>query len=269
MTDPLRREPPGPSQPLLGLAAGLAFLTRIPGLGGSLGEARASDVAAAAWSFPIVGALIGLCGGVVLLIAVSIGLPVTMAGVLAVLAGALATGALHEQGLARTTDGLSGGAGAAEKLSLMRDGRLGAPGALAILFSVLLRAAALSAFAAAGLAEALFLVISAEAVSRAAMVRVWAALPPARQDGRAFATGRPDDRATLTAVLAGAVIAFVLTLILAGFWAAAIGLAATAAVTLAVEGLLRQQIGGQTGDTLGAAQQIASVTYLVIALAFS
>ncbi len=250
------------------LVVGLTFLTRLPV--SARGPADdPGDLAGAAWTFPIVGALVGLAGGVTLLIAVAMGIPGLLAGLFAVLATILMTGALHEDGLADTADGFGGGGSRGDKLEIMRDSRLGTYGGLALLFSVLVRAAVLEGLLADGAASAMFVLIAAEAMSRGALARVWHDLPAARQDGLAASAGWPDERTSLTALAIGAAIAIVLSLPMIGLWAALVALAGSAAAAIAFAGFSRFQIGGQTGDTLGATQQVAAIAYLLLALAFS
>ncbi len=88
------------------LGTGLAFLTRLPVRGASGG---AGSLARAAWTFPLVGALVGACGALAYWGAAAVGLPPVVAGVLAVAATLLVTGALHEDGLADTADGFGAG----------------------------------------------------------------------------------------------------------------------------------------------------------------
>ena len=56
----------------------------------------------------------------------------------------LATGCLHEDGLSDVADGFGGGKTRERKLEIMRDSRIGAYGACALVLSVLLRWSALA-----------------------------------------------------------------------------------------------------------------------------
>jgi adenosylcobinamide-GDP ribazoletransferase len=53
-----------------------------------------------------------------------------------------------------------------------------------------------------------------------------------------------------------------------GFWAAVVASLLAALVTGGLTLLCRSQIGGRTGDTLGACQQVASVAFLIGVAAF-
>ena len=218
------------------MKSALGFLTRLPeSILGPVTAVR-PDFRRAARVFPLVGAVVGLIGGATLMVADWLGLPPAIAASLAVLATVIVTGGLHEDGLADTADGFGGGRTAAEKLEIMDDSRIGAFGV-----------EALTVFATWSPMRAGLALIVAETLSRAAMVRLWHALPAARTSGLAHETGAPDQSAMLTAL----------------------AIAAAAIVLLAVPaiGLRGALLGGRTGDTLGCCQQIALVAFLAGATA--
>lgn len=228
---------------------GLVLLTRLPAPRLS-GFERAG---VAAWSWPLVGLLLGGVAGAVSL-AVS-GLGPFLAAVLAVLALVLMTGALHEDGLADVADGFWGGFERARRLEIMKDSRIGAYGVLALVFGFALRVGALAEL---GALMALGL-MSAAMLSRAVMAAVMAALPNARGEGLSAQTGRPP---AMAALLAG-LLAFAGTLALTGFGAALAALLAAAVAGFGCAALARAKIGGQTGDVLGASQQVSEVAVLL------
>lgn len=244
----------------------LAFLTRIPLAGRAAGRPDFHD---SAWTFPVVGVVVGLGGGIVFALATSVGLTPLLAAALAVTATILLTGAIHEDGLADTVDGFGGGKSATEKLEIMRDNRIGVYGATALVLSILIRVAAITALAELGGLQVLLILVAAEAISRAGLVKMWTDLPAARPDGLSKDTGSPEGRATMIALVVAAVIVVVTSIPAAGFWAAVVASAATAAAVLVFTGICRNQIGGQTGDTLGAVQQVAGVTFLVFIAVFT
>jgi adenosylcobinamide-GDP ribazoletransferase len=221
---------------------------------------RAADLAASAPWFPVVGALIGLAGALAYALAAWFGLPPLPAAALALAASAWLTRALHEDGLADVADGFGGGVTREARLAIMRDPRIGSYGALALVLAVVARAGAIAALA-EPLAVAAALV-AAGAVSRAALPAVMAALPQARPDGLAASAGRPHPLRAAAALLIAALIA---VLLLRG--AAPAALIAGALGALAVALLARRQIGGHTGDVLGAVQQLAEIGALFGVLA--
>jgi cobalamin synthase len=114
------------------LAAALTFLTRLPLPEAVTEPDRPPDLARATRAMPLAGAAIGLGGGAVYWLSAGLGLTPAIAGLLAVAATILVTGALHEDGLADSADGLFAGAESARRLEIMRDSRIGAYGTLAL-----------------------------------------------------------------------------------------------------------------------------------------
>ena len=112
------------------------FLTRFP-VGSSI--APTTKLSATVWTFPLVGALVGLFGGMMFVICNWIGLPVWLSAGAAIGATYLATGGLHEDGLADVADGFGGGTDRERKLAIMRDSRIGSYGVAAMVFSMLMR----------------------------------------------------------------------------------------------------------------------------------
>ena len=233
-------------------------LTRLPVAASTPAEGA---VAEASWAFPAVGAGIGMVAAIVLFLASSFNLGEGSAALLALVTAGLVTGALHEDGLADTADGFGGGRTRDDKLAIMRDSRSGAYGVLALIFSIGLRAAALIAIGSpieAGLA-----LIAAHTASRAALPVAMRWLPPARLDGLGAMAGTPGLVAMLAAVATGIFVA----LGMLGPIRGAVALIVMGAATAATAMLAKRQIGGYTGDVLGAIQQIGEITMLLVAAA--
>ena len=247
----------------------VAFLTRLP-VARLLPLARMlrkddpdqppKNLAQVAWAFPVVGVIVGGLAALAFLIAHAIGVHLLAAALIALALGVAVTGALHEDGLADLADGFGGGATIEDKLVIMRDSAIGTYGMLALVFSVGIRAAALAGMSGAGTAAVSL--ITAAVVSRALVVGVMTGLPAARSDGLGAGAGKPETGAFLTAIAIAAVAAFVLSGAVAWILLAAGGLA-----TLAVMALAKRQIGGQTGDVLGATQQVSEIAILLAAAA--
>ena len=249
------------------LRACLGLLTRlpVPGIGGDGGADEDTGtrgrLAEASWAFPLIGALIGLIGALAFAVASALGLPPAMAALLAVGATALASGGLHEDGLADTADGFGGAFARADKLAVMRDSQIGTYGTLALILSVAVRAAALAAIAeplAAGAA-----LIAAHAGSRACLPAIMRGVPLARADGLAAEAGVPDS-ATVAAALGFAAL---IALVMLGVGSAVLAILAAAAAAATVTAVARWQIGGYSGDVLGAVQQCAEIAILAAAAA--
>ena len=241
-----------------GFAVATGFFTRIPVPASACRPARLAD---AAWAFPLVGAGIGGVAAFAFLLAQLFGLGDWPAALLAVLAGIVLTGALHEDGLADTTDGLIGGHDRDQRLMIMRDSRHGTFGVVAIVFSVLFRASAL-----AGIGEPIYAglaLIAAHAASRAALPVAMLALAPARTDGLGATAGRPRIPVAIGALAIGLLIT--LAVLGPARGAMAFGLAGAAMFGLGV--LAHRGIGGYTGDVLGAFEQTGEMVMLLTAAA--
>jgi adenosylcobinamide-GDP ribazoletransferase len=240
-----------------------AVLTRLPVAPSTGDDAAPEDgaVATASWAFPAVGAGIGVIAALVLFIASMFGLGAAPSALLALVAAGLVTGALHEDGLADTADGFGGGHDRDEKLAIMRDSRQGTYGILALILSIALRAVAIASIP--GPIESGLALIAAHAASRAFLPPAMLWLSPARADGLGATAGRPTPRIAAIAVAIGAFVAIGMLGPLRGIVALALsGMAVAATAALA-----RRQIGGYTGDVLGAFQQIGEIVMLLAAAA--
>jgi len=229
------------------ILSALGLLTRLP-----LPD-HAPRGAEAAWAWPLAGAVVGLIGAAAAWVALALGAGPGAAAAAALVAQALTTGGLHEDGLSDTADGLLGGRTREKRLEIMKDSRIGSFGALALVLVTLARWSALAALCAGGPYAAVL--VAAGALSRVPMAAIMAALPNARDTGLSRLTGRP---AGATVALAAA-LALALALVLTGWQV----LPAALVAALLCTGLAfsaKSRIGGQTGDILGASQQIAEAT---------
>lgn len=250
---------------LLDLFACLRFYSRLPmpTLAAETAPHAMPDVSRMARVLPLAGVFIALPAALILICAHRLGLPATIVAGLTLVALVLTTGAFHEDGLADTADGFGGGVERSRKLEIMKDSRIGTYGGVALVLSLGLRWAALAALIDRGSFGAAGLLIAAAALSRPLGLLPLFALPPARSDGAASAAGRPTADAFVTSLGGGAIIA-----LLFGVSPAGVPLVLTACVVaalgaLAVTALSRAQIGGQTGDVAGAAQQLAEIGFLL------
>jgi adenosylcobinamide-GDP ribazoletransferase len=243
------------------LKTSVAFLTRLP-----VGQATPSDdlarddLARAAWAFPLAGVLVALIGAVIYALAHKIGTPALVAAGLTVATTLAVTGCLHEDGLADTADGFGGGDSRERKLEIMHDSRIGTYGVCALTLSILLRVAAIAALA--NPIAVLWALIAAHGAARAALPVFMALVPPARSDGLAHAAGQPSGERLVTASVLGIVI-------LAVGLGPALGIAALIlllVVIVLMAWLSFVQIDGQTGDVLGAVEQVGEIVVLLVAL---
>jgi adenosylcobinamide-GDP ribazoletransferase len=231
----------------------LALLTRLP-VRFELSGARAPS--AAAWAYPLVGLVVG---GIALLVGwlfQSLGTAAPITAFFVLLSMIITTGAMHEDGLADCADGFWGGWDVARRLEIMKDSQVGTYGVIALVMSLLVRWYVLTMLIDKGALVGAVLVSAV--MSRAAMVGVMHRLSNARRSGLSAQTGRPAGFPTLVA-LAFALIAAISAPEVSFVWL----ILAASLVTLALGALAQNKIGGQTGDVLGATQQVVEIAVLI------
>jgi adenosylcobinamide-GDP ribazoletransferase len=207
--------------------------------------------------FPLVGALVGAWGGAVYWLASAVW-PASVAVVLSIIATVVLTGAFHEDGLADAADGFGGGWDRERILAIMRDSRIGAYGAIALVLVLLAKVAALSALPRADVVRAL---VAAHTLARWSSVPLLWRLPYARETSGAaapFVGG-----VTVLRFVVATALALVVVVLILGVHAL-VPVAVALGLTVASGWYYRRRIGGITGDCLGATNQcIELATYLM------
>lgn len=237
--------------------AAFSLLTRLPV---PVDHARAGErAAAAAWAYPLVGLVLGGMAGVLGLILGWLGVPAGMTAGFILLTMAMATGAMHEDGLADFADGVWGGNTAERRLEIMKDSRIGAYGAIALMLFLLMRFSGIIALSGW---ELMAILAAVGAASRGLMVVVMFAVDPAKPSGLSASAGQP------TAQKAGVALAIGLgaCTLLTGL-SGVILFAVMALTIIPISAIAMNKLNGQTGDVLGAIQQCAEVAGLAAAIA--
>ena len=237
---------------LAALLFAIQLLTRVPAPAGlEFSETRQRN---AIGYYPAVGVLIGAAAAAVWLGAYFV-FPGPIPVLLSMLAGLILTGAMHEDGLADTVDGL-GGKDAAASLVIMRDSRIGVFGVVALISVLAVKAAALVALPAAVLPMSLLLAHVCSRVSLVVVVansRYAGAEQATKPTGRGVgAGGLIKSLLTGIAVLAAALAVFPADVLIAGIAGVALGHVASRL-------LYERRLRGYTGDCLGATQQLSEV----------
>ena len=233
------------------LAAAAGFLTLFP-VPRRIGCGSPNS----AWAWPVVGAILGGAAGAIAEFSISLGVSEFVAAALALTFLVAATGALHEDGLADTADGLWGGSTAEGRLKIMRDSRVGTFGIVAIGLFFLGRWTGIADLV--GSYTAIGALAATCSVSRAVMAAAMHLVPPAKNDGLSASMGAPCRNAAIGGIAAAAAISVVCV-----GWNAIPMLALAGAAAVPVCFIALRRIGGQTGDVLGAAQQCAECAALV------
>ena len=267
--------PPGPhptndNRPLAGdvrpgddLLMGLRFFSRLP-----TGNAphRRPNLNRIALALPFTSLVIGIGPALLLLALEWLSVPHLFAAALAITAMVVVTGAMAEDAIADSVDGLFGGHDVEARLAIMKDSRHGTYGVCAIVMLLALRVTAIGSIA--NPLEAAGTWMAATVMARSGALWLTVALPAARVGGAAATAGQ----VTRQAFGIGAVFMVVLSFVLAAFAVSVFGLIVAyvlgALVVLGWVTLCRRLIGGQTGDLIGALMALIEVAVLTAFMVF-
>jgi len=231
------------------LKVALAFLTRIP-----INHGPQISLRRSAALFPLVGALIGLIGGLVFYVSSAI-LPPLVSASISILVTVAITGAFHLDGLADICDGLIGGWNREERLKILKDSRHGTYGVAAISLQLILQVCLLSALSPR---DGLFTLIVLHTLSR--LVPIFLMLIPATSghDGMGASISR---EIGAKEPLVGSLITVLLIAPIMGL--NFLLLSAILFLTLTIFALwVIRKIGGMVGDAFGAGEQISETMIL-------
>lgn len=235
-----------------GFLFALQFLTIIPV---KMEQAEDRRIKEAIIYFPLVGLLIGL-----VLTAADRLLSCLNPGQLCIntmllILLALLTGGLHLDGLADTFDAISSGKKKEEMLKIMRDPHIGTMGTLSLFLTVILEIVLLSAISIDSKRSSLLLMC---VLSRWSMALAMFLFPYARQEGKAQAFFKNTNFKNSSLALAITLFLIVTLWQLKGI----LILGASALGTYLAGKFISGKIGGITGDTLGAMNELVEVIVL-------
>jgi adenosylcobinamide-GDP ribazoletransferase len=202
--------------------------------------------------FPVIGAALGAAGAVVLRLSAEL-FPQNVAALIVLSFWALITGGLHEDGFADVADAFRAGRAREKIFVILKDSRIGAHGALALIFISVLRWQALSSIT----VNPVFPLAAIFAVSRASLVLLAWVTPPAGT-GLGFEFSR--------ALNSGVAIAVAIQAIVWAFFSGAgmLLLWGTFVIIVIARRYFMRRIGGVTGDCLGATCLIVETWGLIL-----
>ncbi|MDD4979937.1 MAG: adenosylcobinamide-GDP ribazoletransferase [Candidatus Omnitrophica bacterium] len=234
------------------LLLALQFLTIIPV---KVSLAREDELAKSMICFPLIGLLLGLALVGIDNLFLNLNFPEFSINIILVISLVILTGGMHLDGLADTADALLSRKSKEEMLTIMRDPHIGVMGVLAIISMLLLKSSFLSTLGISSKMTALLLMCI---LSRWSMVFTIFLFPYAREEGKAktFTQG---------ITLKIFILATIITLIpVIAIWRikGLLVLMIIAGVNYIFGKAMDKKIGGITGDTLGAAEEITEVIIL-------
>ena len=228
----------------------LMFFTRLPV---PTLEYSQEKLNASSRYFPLVGILVGALSATVFMFS-SLILPLKVAVLLSMIASILITGAFHEDGFADTCDGFGGGYTKEKILEIMKDSRIGAYGAIGILLLLTLKFLLLSEIQPMMIP---IVIVAGHSTSRLISISLLYSMVYVKEHGKAkpLSTALP-----LHSLIIASIFGLLPLLLFKKIF-----------VILIIIPLLftrwylsyyfKKQIGGYTGDCLGAAQQVSEIVF--------
>ncbi len=244
---------------------GMRFFSRLP-TGSSAHETP--QMSRIARALGITSLVVGLGGALVLVGAILLGVPPLLAASIAVGVQIIITGAMAEDGLADSFDGLWGGHTPDKRLEIMKDSTHGTYGVLALVLLTLIRVSALATLMSYFFLGAVVLWLGAQILSRQSALWLMVALPSARAKGVAASTGALSKNsfaigATIAALIAGPFIGFYL-----GLFGLTIAAAIVVLIVYSWSRICKQKLGGYSGDVIGALQALVEIgaltTFIIV-----
>lgn len=249
------------------------FFTRIPitgrladwvGFSPAMLRASAAHFAAVGW---VVGSVAAAVYAFATQLSTSVYAPL-LAACLSTVATALLTGGFHEDGLADVADGLGGSLDKHRALEIMKDSRVGAFGAMALVLALVCKVSVLAALGSVSLTLACLMLLAGHVVSRACPMALVRWLPHVGDTATSKSKPLADQITNRTLISNALWCALVLPLMFV-FNVGLIWLAATGCALLALAWMARmfsRRLQGFTGDCLGAAQQVCEIAFYLGAL---
>ncbi len=202
---------------------------------------------------PLIGWLIGGISALVFYLA-DLLWPQTTAVILALIAGILSTGALHEDGFADVCDGFGGGMNKQRILEIMKDSHIGVYGVLGLLLMLLLKISLLAAMPSAAVP---LILIAGHSISRLSPLLLMRRYTYAREQ-HSKASGAVYQPHVQELIFASIIALLPLALLPV---LCALAIVPVLPATLLLGHYFYRHIGGYTGDCLGASQQIAETIF--------
>ncbi|MGJ8528386.1 adenosylcobinamide-GDP ribazoletransferase [Maritalea sp.] len=251
--------PPKRANMVEAIIMGLRFYSRLP-----TGNQNHHEFNFAAMVRPLAlpSLIIGVGPAFILLMLTVFGASPLFAAAVAVALSAIITGAMAEDAFADAMDGLFGGQTIEQKLEIMHDSRHGTYGTLGIVIPFVLRMICLGTLVAVAPIAGVAIWLASGVLARSGATWIAQQLPPARADGLSANAGILPARACYFGIALSIAVSFALMVPFVGLGRWIIALLVSAIVLVLWRQMLVRLIGGQTGDTIGAAQLILEIAIL-------
>ncbi len=241
---------------LLDFLASIMFFTRIP-INWSYFSKEAPDLTRAAWSFPLVGFLIGFLSGIFGELFILINIPILLSCVIAISISVIITGAFHEDGFADMADGFGAGGSPAKVNKIMHDSRLGTYGTIALILGILIRLTLVTSLIDLGY-SLLTILCAGFSTGKLAIIYTRNFFNPSSLSK----TGSIIESISFERLLVATLTWFIPIILIFPFFAVFLGVFFVIGVVYLIGKISKQKLGGITGDILGATAFLTELTFL-------
>ncbi|MFT3904148.1 MAG: adenosylcobinamide-GDP ribazoletransferase [Niabella sp.] len=191
----------------------------------------------------------------------------TIAVILAICSGVLLTGAFHEDGFTDVCDAFGGGYGKERILTIMKDSRIGAYGTIGICLLLLLKFSTLLQITITqSLSFICFALITGNTASRFIAATTIYTHKYVRHDDTSKAKPVADKALPFHALIIG-FTAVLVPFLFFGQWKYMLALPVAYLAKVWMAAYFKKQIGGYTGDCLGAIQQVSELVFYLSCIA--
>ena len=212
------------------------------------------------WAFPIVGFILGFISGVIFLISYYLNLPIIISVPLAVMAGIIITGGLHEDGFSLTVQAFKTGKDRKQILELLKNPNTSIYGTLFLIILVILKISALVSLGMASHWYVFSAFIVSFTIGRSMLVFLRSISSQISKNPKDSEESQND----LSVLWSSLGISFLITIIFSPFWVAILGYTVCIVQSYLIMAYTNRKIGGVTGGILGANEQISEILFLLV-----
>ena len=241
---------------LLDLISSVLYFTRIP-VNWNYFSKKPPNLTKAAWSFPIIGFLVGILSGIFGDLCMFIDLPIFLSCVIAITFSIVLTGAFHEDGLADMADGFGAGGTAVKINKIMHDSRLGTYGTAALTLGLLIRLGLVVSLVELG--NSLILILSVGFASGKLAIIF---LRNLYKTSKFSKTGSIIENVSILKLILATILWFFPIYFFFPLVSILLGVLFIFVVIFLIGNMSKQKLGGLTGDVLGATAFISELAFL-------
>ncbi len=212
-----------------------------------------------ALALPFAGLLIGILPALILFILLIIGLPSIISAIISVAIYAFISGAMAEDAIGDSFDGLFGGKNIAQRLEILKDSKMGTYGIIAIVLYLLVKIFALSALASISALAASLIWLGVSILARSTSLYLMVKLPPARKSGASANIGKLNKIPFIIGMIFATILGFIFIAPFVSIFALILAIIFMFVTSLFWTKICDKLLNGQTGDLIGALQALNEI----------